>query len=414
MPSDNINQAVARGASTAVHLVNTGASVVNRIKSNGLNLPSYQLENNHHRSLIVSTHNPASQPVNALTSPTFTDFRLVSSESVHGVTLALSVSCDTATANFSYALTTDFVFSLINYVEVLGENSSVVIQRIDRDDLINAFAQLPREVYLPLQKAILGIDYDIAATTANATMVDGDSRTLYLPLMIDILSQFEIIVSALSSPVTLRFYWRGTHAATNLSLQNASMLVSQWHYDNSVRSQQMAAYNGPKIDHRYFRRAYMRSQETITPGNRFSMRLSSVQGLVTSMTLIVRLNDVVQKVDRFEILDPQGQNIVGGTVLSQQYCATILRADTQRYFADGTSTEPIPVSEKFVNIPISTQAHHSEAMGQLSAYLPVSGQHQLIFYLAGSGATASYEVTILYSAASVMSINRGQISISHS
>jgi hypothetical protein len=101
--------------------------------------------------------------------------------------------------------------------------------------------------------------------------------------------------------------------------------------------------------------------------------------------------------------------------LGKKHHVVIILAAIVIMFFYYSALEPIPQTERFVNVPISTQAHHSEAMGQLSAYLPMSGQHQLVFYWDAAGSTpANLEVTVLYSAASVLSIQRGQITISHS
>jgi hypothetical protein len=54
----------------------------------------------------------------------------------------------------------------------------------------------------------------------------------------------------------------------------------------------MAKYlRGPRLDFRFMAPRFQRSQETLTPGSRFNLRLSSVTGLITELNILVRVTN---------------------------------------------------------------------------------------------------------------------------
>jgi len=66
------------------------------------------------------------------------------------------------------------------------------------------------------------------------------------------------------------------------------------------------------------------------------------------------------------------------------------------------------LGQNIYRVPISgTNVAHAERRGHVEAYLPLSGNHQIRFVPNVSG---NLQVTIIYYAVGMLSIERGQIS----
>jgi len=137
-----------------------------------------------------------------------------------------------------------------------------------------------------------------------------------------------------------------------------------------------------------------------------TIRLSSVQGLVTSMNILIR--DVANFGTGFfrppvaiDLLDERGASRYGSPLAYGLLQATECR--DQRIYRgtyNGTKILPIPIG-----------GEEGEASGAISAYLPMSGNHQLSIMYPAAGV---FEVTIIYRVVAHARIERGHISVHNS
>jgi hypothetical protein len=227
-------------------------------------------------------------------------------------------------------------------------------------------------------------------------------------------SQYELMPSGFSSPLIYRIWWSGNCSTAEMSLANVRMLALTWQYDQAVRHETLSKYlSGPALDFRFSRCAFQRSTCQITPGSRFDLLLSSVQGLVTEMTLIVRVSGSPIAIDAIDIKDNSGNNVIGGSSIPFEFADTILRAERGGLYKSNNSD----VEMRCYHIPIGLHQHIVSVHGQIGAYIPCDGRDHLGIWLNSTTYgtdTVACEVTVLYKAASVLRIERGNVAVSHS
>jgi len=152
-----------------------------------------------------------------------------------------------------------------------------------------------------------------------------------------------------------------------------------------------------------------------TPNQFNTLLLSSIQGLITSMTIIFKTvgDGVVQEIQKLDLLDPSGGSMLGGAALSHAYLQATQRPRDNRYV--NSVSEAVNASDKWFRLPISEEEAAHNSQGSVNGYIPMSGTHQLSIYYASSSSTAlPVEVTVLYNAISTFSVNRGITSVAHS
>ncbi len=75
--------------------------------------------------------------------------------------------------------------------------------------------------------------------------------------------------------------------------------------------------SGPRQDIRFAIPQFRRTIENLVGGQAFTLRLSGVQGLVTSMTVMIRdltqSTYIVQPHRQLDLLDPGGASLLGGS-----------------------------------------------------------------------------------------------------
>ena len=130
--SNKIDNAIARSASAASHLVHTSnGGEFEFMKAGKLNLKK---SHNHveHRSCKFNVINPAAQPSSALASGSsvFTDYRITASEPLNGITIVNTLQCDPGFLGNAMPFTSSNVWDTIDRVQILLENSSIVLTEI--------------------------------------------------------------------------------------------------------------------------------------------------------------------------------------------------------------------------------------------------------------------------------------------
>jgi hypothetical protein len=134
----------------------------------------------------------------------------------------------------------------------------------------------------------------------------------------------------LNAPVIYRCWFRGT-LGVDWSIANMQMINTYWQFDEQVKNDIMSKYlRGPRLDFRFMAPRFQRSQETLTPGSRFNLRLSSVTGLITEINILVRVTNSIVKLEKVELVDQGGQNLQGGQPITFDFCNSILRASSTR------------------------------------------------------------------------------------
>jgi len=356
-----------------------------------------------HRSSRVSS-------INAMTAPAsdfqgFTDFR-VGGDPVQSMSLKMDF---TASGDTSYQLTSDAVISAIQYIEVVGNDGSTSLINLQPGHIQQALSDRPTNSFKSILKAIQGGDEGNGATVTAAA-----GFSSYLPINTFISDNSIMPAALVSNGLTVRVWWANTNdlKTAGLSLASASMVVGSWAWDQSIRQKLQATYMKPNaLVWRFHQPRFQKSTEVITPSQTFNLRLSGVNGLITSMTVIVRVGGLPVVISKLGLVSPSGENLNGGSLIDAGF-TDIMRAENDRHFPDGTQVFD---AESAFRMPISTAADE-RAEGQVTAYVPMSNAHQLQIVLASidDDAAVSASVEVLYTSLATFSVQKGIASIQNS
>jgi hypothetical protein len=422
MSLNHTSQAVARGAGAAQHMLDTHGLPYPHSKQGKMNLRKSQALVLH-RSARFSVINPASQPSDAMTSGGFTDFRMSAGEPLRALTLDLSWRNENADP---IMVRPEYVFATISHVEVLAENGSQVIERHDSAHFVEQFRNISKEMAELYAGGM--VDSPMGTTPSPtfgtmSTVSSGDTATSYVPLLGLALVDHEIFLAAVRAPFIVRVWWKaGQHFKTaapstpaeSMTLDSCRLLAESWQYSPEIRQAMVRKNLSSKLDIRFASPRFQRSSEEIQLADTFNLRLSSVNGLVTSMCVLAKDTATGSrlKFDSVELLDSSGQSVLGGSPVPEGYLRHVVGARAGRFvpnFDWGL--------QYFIQVPLSGEdAFHHERAGTIGAYLPMSGQHQLSFKLAPvAGQTQqSVEITVLYRSVSTLTLDKGNVRVQHS
>jgi len=179
--SNSIQDALRRGPSAAAHIVQSPA-LYPHVKSGDLALrKSSAVVLNRRRTM--NTYNSSTLPVDAFSSACFADIRLQGADVVDGIVLRLKVENGTGAALARW--TAPWAWTIIDRVDILGENGSVVLESILPDHLLRAWYRLGSDPHQAVARGLTGGE-DGARFVDGAeppVIPIGGSRTLYTPLL---------------------------------------------------------------------------------------------------------------------------------------------------------------------------------------------------------------------------------------
>jgi hypothetical protein len=412
--SNTIADALARGPQAAAHITKTPI-LYPHVMSGALTLRKSQAAVLHRRK-SMNIFNASTLPADGLQNSSFTDIRLSGADIVAGVTLRMTY------ANNTGAQLADWharhAYYLFDRIDVLAENGSVVVETITPEHLSKSWLGLPPAAHERVKQAL---QYGPGDVNGNpAPLSDATSRTIYFPLNGTVLQNSALPPYALAAPLILRCYFRGAASfvgpftssmvpsgTAGLSITGFDAVVTTYQHDASERADLARRYaeagvRSPCLDIRFARPGVQRTQENIVEGLN-TIRLSSVQGLVTSMSVVLQriyaagygygLYGTPTKVD---LLDEKGSSLYG-----QPLEFDLLQA-TQEVDMGSVVDDNL---EKIASLPIGGSS--GEAAGQLHGYIPMSGHHQIQL----SASPGAYTVSIIYRTASVIRIEKAHITV---
>ena len=416
--STGIQDALRRGPSSAVHMVKTQAELYPHVQSGDLALRRSAVPVIHRRR-TQQVYLASTTPETALASGGFADIRLQGCDVIDSIVLRLTVSNATGAALSQWF--GKWAWSLISHVDVLAEGGSVTLETIHSEHMIREWALLDRDRHLAVHKGLTG-DQDAAVVgAAPPTIPDGTSRTIYIPLLGSMLSSLELAPFALASPLILRVYFNaaafvGPYLAQQLPNGKAGLSISAFDavvtahlYDNSERQgltsrYALAGIKTPPLALRYARSGQQRSVENITSTSGFfNLRLSSIQGLITSMNVIVRDltlggTGTFYAVQAVDLLDEKGASVYGQPLDFDLLLATECRDQ-------GITAEDVELS-RVTPIPIGGES--TEHSGAISSYIVMNGNHVLALQMPFVGAA---EITVIYRSVSHASISKSHVTV---
>lgn len=412
--SSIIQDSYNQGPQSAVHTSLAASPLgTSHVQAGNLNLQAHSLTTQH-RSIRTQIVTPQSQPFNALAPGTsHTEFKL-NMDSIK--LLTYQVELDFVDANTSSSLTVEKVLDMIDYIELRANDGGIVVQRIDSIHLLNAMSELGREQYIAISRAL-------TASSAAYTTSSTNRVNVWIPLFKNAWdSPAEVWASGFSSPLSIRTYWKGgcrLHTE-GIKLSNVQLVAQTYEYDAAIRQAALNRYANSRLDFRFSSTAIAPISETITYNAPRTLMLTSLQGLITSITVACRVGGVFTRIQKMELQTPQGVNMSGGTTLDFDYVNTIMRASEGKYTPNGN--DPTDSSQLFFPYYIGfDEEAHSNAHGGLNGYIPMRGQHKLVVtvpppssWQSGDPLTVAAEIIVLYEFVSVFSCNRRLASVAYS
>ena len=413
--SSNISDALRRGPQAAAHLVRTH-ELYPHVKSGELVLRKSQAAVLHRRS-TVAVFNSATIPSSGFASACFADIPLTGADVISGVTLRIKYLNSTGAQLNRWDAT--WAFYLLDHVDILAENGSVVVERIEPEHLVKAWGELPREAHERVREGLQGGPEDAGGNPPAVS--NGQSATIYYPLLNCSLGSLELPPFALAAPIILRVYFRGSAAFSRggytpqmipngpPTITGFDAVVSAYQLDSSERNDlarryAMAGLRSPPLDIRMARPGFQRTQETfVGAGSLQTIRLSSVQGLVTSMAVLIQNLDATgfgyglyYTPERVDLVDEKGSSLYG-----QPLDYALLQAT--QMVTDGVVNDYN--MSRVLALPIGGTS--GEAAGQIHGYVPMSGHHQLRI----EGPAGDYTVTVIYRTVGHARIEKGHITV---
>jgi hypothetical protein len=413
--TSTISDAVRRGPSAASHLVRTH-ELYPHVKSGELTLRKSQVAVVHRRT-TMAVFNSATIPTNGFSNAGFADISLSGADIISGITLRLTYANNTgAQLNQWKARWAWYIF---DHLDILAENGSVVLERLEPEHLSKSWHELPPAAHERVKEGLQS-GFDSNDTGNPPATNDGTSTTLYFPLLGCSLATQEIPPFALSSPIIIRCYFRGSAVFTGPytaqmipngppTITAFDAITTAYQLDASERNDLARRYamaglrSSPPLDIRMARPGFQKTQETFSGGTLHTIRLSSVQGLVTSMAVILQKIDsqgfgygLYYPPHRVDLLDEKGSSLFG-----QPLDYNLLQV-TQALTDGGTHDFNL---NKLLALPIG--GFSGEASGQIHGYVPMSGNHQLQVQ-ADAG---DYTVTIIYRTVAHMRVERAHLTV---
>lgn len=375
-----------------------------------------------HRSQALNVYNAQTLPSDCWDSPGFSDIRLTGADVVQGITLRMTIQ-NTYPEPVG-PIPARLIFFLMTHIELLCENGSTVLERVEAEHLLNAWHKLGPYALERIRVALQGGD----ETAEGFTIASGASTTLYIPLLETALDRLELPIFALAAPVIVRIHWRGratfrgpienSVSASSINVTRFDAVASSWKLPSSVRQELSRRYasaglRGPALDLRFARCGFQRSTETLTAGTEHIVRLSAVSGLVTSIGVALVGTDALAPydsapatrsfLDGVDIRDERGSSL-NGQVLD----INLLSMTSELHKAVSTPAS----TAYFIEIPVGGLS--GESSGQLHGYVPMSGYHQLVLRTKSGGATTAFEVVVIYRTIAVAQVNAGHVTVQHS
>jgi hypothetical protein len=411
----SISDALARGPSAAQHLVRTH-DLYPHVKSGDLTIRKSQVAVLHRRK-TAATYQSQTLPSTGLQSAGFVDIRLTGADVLAGITLRMTYKNDTGAQLALW--NARWAWYLFDHIDILAENGSTVLERLEPEALSKAWLQLPPSAHERVKQGLQAGPGDGSGNPA--AMNDGTSRSLFFPLLGCALTSQEIPPFALNSPIIIRAYFRGASAFTGpftatmipngtagLTISAFDALVNGYQHDASERADlarryAMAGLRSPPLDIRFARPGFQRTQETFTNEGLLNIRLSSVQGLITSMSVVLQkiytagfgygLYGTAQKID---LLDEQGSSLYGSPLSFGDIQIT-------QAISDGNVSDDN--LQKILPIPIGGES--GEEAGQIHGYVPMTGHHQLQL----SASPGEYTVTVIYRSVAHMRVEKSHLTV---
>jgi hypothetical protein len=412
--SSTIADALRRGPSSAAHLVRTH-ELYPHVKSGELTLRKSQNAVVHRRS-TMAVYNSATIPSAGFASACFSDIPLTGADVIAGVTLRITFLNSTGIQ--LNQLKARWAWYLLDHVDILGENGSTVLERIEPEHLVKAWGELPREAHERVREGLQGGPENAGGNPPAVN--DGQSRTIYYPLLSSNLATQEIPPFALAAPIIIRVYFRGSAVFTSgpyaaqmipngpPTITAFDAVISAYQLDVSERNDlarryAMAGLRSPPLDIRMARPGFQRTQETFAGGSLHTIRLSSVQGLVTSMAVLIQKPDATgfgyglyYTPERVDLVDEKGSSLYGQPLDYGLLQATQMVTDG--FINDFNMS-------RVLALPIGGTS--GEAAGQIHGYVPMSGHHQLRI----EGPAGDYTVTVIYRTVGHARIEKGHITV---
>lgn len=339
----------------------------------------------------------------------FSDIRVQGINPIAAMHLVIEVTNETKVDTSPMFLS--HILSWINHVDLVS--GSTVIQQLQPEHLARNMNLNQQPARDRNKSAYLG------GARGDSTVVQaGQVSTHYFNLGPNWITENHICTAGLNQAIIARVWWNpvttwgvGLAAVPSLTITNFSMLCQTVSFPQDRLSQIVSRYQSQVTDCRFAGYGYQKSIEQVTAGIPYTLRLASINGMITSALVFVKdltySSLSAQPIKNVDLLNSSGQSIMGSFPIPDLYRQTCYLA-TQSV-ATLEITDPTYYAYQ---IPFSpAHSDQLEEQGGVPGYIIMNGQHQLRFT---SDQNGQFEVCVIYNVVNTASINRGVVTVSSS
>jgi hypothetical protein len=396
----------ARGSGALAHISGPSEDLYEHVVSQAPDGRRYNFPVTQSGGLNASMHTSFFSPASAL--PTIApaasqvDLRIPAGSCGAVTSLAVRLDLENKSAGAS---TFAGIPTLLERIEIWGESGSQLIQRWTSDALRLLTHYLTKE-----QSEVY------SNNEGTLYLGPGVSRSFYLRLPFSFFESSHLNVASLTSDLYVRLFFRGADSYDTtdyLSLNGCQAVVSWIAYPPSIQRALTARAKSSTLDYRYWAFQTQREVINLASNQRYSIRLTSMQGIVNQIALIIRpvgstgsalASGYVRPVS-YELVDSGGKSVLGASSFPIEW------NDFEKQ-----QQNLLPPSGTFGSIygtlliPLGINVKGSLMSGSIQGFY-VSGGYDQLAFTTDNATAGDHEITVVWSIAERLRKDGGKLSV---
>lgn len=410
---DHHAAATTRGSAALAHLSTSDDELYAHAVSKSVDGKVYNFPLTQSSAIHTSRHTSFFSPSTALPviapAASQVDIRIPAGScgAVTGLSVRLDLFNDAKTPADSFF---NGVPNLFSRIELACEGGSTLLQRWTDDDLrisTHYFSRAQADWY--------------AKNEGLRSFFPNEERTIFLRLPWSVFEGTHLNLASLNSDLYVRLFFRGGASYDSpqyLTLKGAAVAVEWLAYPPSIQRALTARARNSTLDYRYFQNHSQKEVMTLAPSTRYSVRISSMHGLIIQVAVIVRIAGATGsslavnhvRPASYELLDSSGKSILGANVLPIAHNDYIKQ---QQGLLNATIGSPNVFGniEGTLLIPLSPDVRGCLQRGVLDGYYVSSGYDLLAFTTSSTLIAGQYEIAISWQVAERLRKDGGRLSV---
>jgi hypothetical protein len=300
--------------------------------------------------------------------------------------------------------------NLFSRIELSCEGGSTLLQRWTDDDLRIATHYLSRA-----QADWYGKNEGARSFLPN------EEKTLFLRLPWSVFESTHLNIASLNSDLYVRLFFRGSasyDSSQYLVLKGAAVAVEWLAYPPTIQRALTSRARSSTLDYRYFMNHSQKEIMTLSPSTRYTIRLSSMHGLVIQIAAIIRQAGATGSAiasnhirpASYELLDSSGKSVLGANILPIAHNDFVKQQQGLLNASIG-SPNVFGHIEGTVLIPLSPNVRGCLQRGVLEGFYTSSGYDVYAFTTGSTLVAGQFEITLSWQVAERLRKDGGRLSV---